>query len=71
MRSSLFVVLVAGMLTFFPQVAPCQARFGMSAGLAAPVDDLSDFADVGYNVSAALHFGGTHVPIGARVEAVP
>jgi hypothetical protein len=68
MRGSLFAVLVAGMLTLSPQVASGQARFGVSGGLAVPLDDLSDIADAGYNVSAALHFGGTHVPIGARVE---
>jgi Outer membrane protein beta-barrel domain len=68
MRSSLFAVLVAGTLTLSPQVASCQARFGISGGLAVPLDDLGDVADVGYNVTAALHFGGTHVPIGARIE---
>lgn len=68
MRSSLFAVLAAGILALSPQVSSGQARFGVAGGLAAPVSDLDDIAGLGYNVTAALHFGGTHVPIGARVE---
>jgi len=68
MRSALFAVLVTGILALSPQVSSGQARFGISGGLAVPVSDLDDIADLGYDVAAALHFGGTHVPIGARVE---
>jgi len=68
MRSLLFAVLAAGILALSPQVSSGQARFGLSGGLAVPVSDLDDVAELGYNVAAALHFGGTHVPIGARVE---
>jgi len=68
MRCSLFAVLVAGSLVLFPQVSSGQARFGISGGLAMPVNDLSDLAEEGYNVGAALHFGGTHVPLGGRLE---
>jgi hypothetical protein len=68
MRSSLFAALVAGSLALSPHVASGQARFGISGGLAVPVSDLGDVAEVGYNVAAALHFGGTHVPFGARIE---
>ena len=68
MRSSLFAALVAGFVAFSPQIVLGQARFGIAGGLAVPVSDLGDVADLGYNVAAALHFGGTHVPIGARLE---
>ena len=68
MRGSLFAALVAGILTLSPQAVFGQARFGLSGGLAAPVSDLSDEADLGYNVTAGLFFGGTHVPIGGRVD---
>jgi hypothetical protein len=69
MRSVLFAALIAGVLALSPHVASGQSRFGLSGGLAAPVSDLSDEADLGYNVTAGLFFGGTHVPIGARVDA--
>lgn len=68
MRSSLFAALVAGILALSPQAASSQARFGISGGLAAPMSDLGDAAELGYNVTAGLFFGGTHVPIGARVD---
>jgi hypothetical protein len=68
MRSSLFAALVAGLLALSAHVASGQARFGISGGLAVPVSDLDDVAEPGYNVAAALHFGGTHVPFGARIE---
>ena len=69
MRGSLFAALAAGILTLSPQVVSAQARFGLSGGLAAPVSDLADEAEMGYNITAGLFFGGTHVPIGARVDA--
>jgi len=45
-----------------------QAQLSVSGGLAAPVNDLGDVADLGYNVAAGLNFGGTRLPIGARIE---
>ncbi len=68
MRSSLFAAVVAGLVALSPQLASGQARFGLSGGLAVPVSDLADAANPGYNVAVALHFGGTHVPVGARLE---
>jgi hypothetical protein len=68
MRSSLFAVLVAGALALSPGRMSGQARFGVAGGLAVPVSDLADDADLGYNIAASLNFGGTHVPIGARIE---
>ena len=68
MRRSLFAALVAGFVAFSPHSAFGQARFGVSGGPAVPVSDLADVAGLGYDVAVALHFGGTHVPFGARVE---
>lgn len=68
MRSALFAAVVVGILALSPRATSAQARFGISGGLAAPMSDLGDAADLGYNVTAGLFFGGTHVPIGARVD---
>ena len=68
MRSSLVAVLAAGILALSPQVSSGQARFGLSGGLAVPVSDLGEVAEPGYTIAVALHFGGTHVPFGARLE---
>jgi hypothetical protein len=68
MRSSLFAVLAASILVLSPQVVSGQARFGVSGGLAAPMSDLGDAAELGYNVTAGLFFGGTRLPIGARID---
>lgn len=68
MRSSFFALLIAGAMLLSPQVASCQARFGVAGGLAIPVSDLADDANLGWNVAASINFGGTHVPIGARIE---
>ncbi len=68
MRSSFFAALVAGTLVLAPLPAFAQARFGIAAGLAIPVNDLGDDADLGYHFAASLNFGGTHVPIGARID---
>ena len=68
MRSSLFAAAIAGFIALSPQLASGQARFGIAGGLAAPVSDLADAADLGYNVAVGIHFGGTHVPFGARLE---
>jgi len=68
MRSSLFAAFIAGLVAFSPQLASGQARFGIAGGHAVPVSDLADAANPAYNVAVALHFGGTHVPFGARLE---
>jgi len=69
MRSRLFAAAVAAILALLPLgVASSQARFSVSGGLAAPMSDLGDAADLGYNVAAGLNFGGAYLPIGARLE---
>ena len=68
MRRSLCAALAAA-LTLLPlRPALSQARLSVSGGIATPVSDLSDVADIGYNVNAGLNFGGTYLPIGIRLE---
>jgi hypothetical protein len=69
MRRTLFAAVLAGALALLPlSISAAQAQFSVSGGLATPVSDLSDVADIGYNVAAGLNFGGTRLPIGARFE---
>jgi hypothetical protein len=51
-------------------MAPAHAQVGLSVsgGAAFPVSDLGDETDIGYNVAAGLNFGGTHLPVGLRLE---
>src|SRR4051812_20415091 len=49
-------------------IVSAQTAIGLSAGIAAPMSDLGDAADLGYNIAAGLNFGGTRLPIGARIE---
>jgi hypothetical protein len=59
----------AGLLGLVPLGdASAQARFSVAGGIAAPMSDLGDVADLGYNVAAGINFGGSWLPIGARME---
>jgi hypothetical protein len=55
------------MLAPFTPLA-AQTHLSVSGGVSAPVSDLGDIADLGYNVGVGLNFGGTRLPIGARIE---
>ena len=69
MRLSLCAAALVAALALFPsRPALAQARLSVSGGIATPVSDLSDVADIGYNVNAGLNFGGTYLPIGMRLE---
>jgi hypothetical protein len=69
MRSSIFVVATAGLLSLAPlATAQTQARFSVAGGIAAPMSDLGDEADLGYSVAAGLNFGGSSLPVGVRLE---
>lgn len=69
MRGRFIFGALAGLLVLSPlQPALSQAQLSVSGGVAAPVSDLSDIADIGYHVAAGLNFGGTRLPIGARFE---
>jgi len=69
MRASILVAVTAALLGLAPLGnANAQARFSVAGGIAAPMSDLGDVADLGYNVAAGFNFGGSWLPIGARVE---
>lgn len=69
MRTSILVAITAGLLTLAPpENAEAQARLSVAGGIAAPMSDLGDEADLGYTVAAGLNFGRGWLPIGARVE---
>lgn len=69
MRGLLFAASVTATLVLVPlPTATAQARFCISGGIAAPMDDLGDQADLGYNVAVGLNFGGASLPIGGRIE---
>ncbi|MEO8560438.1 MAG: hypothetical protein ABI601_00085 [bacterium] len=48
--------------------SPAQTQLSVAGGVAVPVSDLGDIADLGYNVGVGLNFGGTRLPVGARLE---
>jgi hypothetical protein len=62
--------LLLGRALMLLPVSPlaAQASLSVAGGIAAPVSDLGDIADMGYNVGIGLNFGGTRLPIGARIE---
>lgn len=73
MRGSFSAAFLTSALVLITALVPLnnasgQARLSVSGGIAAPVNDLGDVADLGYNVAAGLNFGGTRLPIGARIE---
>ena len=43
-------------------------QFGVAAGAAIPVSDLSDFADTGFNGTAMIGFSPTLIPLGVRID---
>lgn len=69
MRHWLIASAMGSTLALVPVgTAASQARFNISGGIAAPMSDLGDRADLGYNIAAGLNFGGAYRPIGARLE---
>ena len=62
------VLLGSALLLASPQSLRAQTSLSISGGLAAPVGDLGDYADLGYTLAAGINFGGTRLPIGARFE---
>lgn len=49
-------------------MAQTRTSLSIAGGLAAPVGNLGNAADIGYNVAAGLNFGAPIVPIGLRLE---
>lgn len=69
MRTSTFALFAAGLLGLAPiGMVHAQARFSVAGGVAAPMSDLGDVADLGYNLAVGLNFRGARLPIGGRVE---
>ena len=69
MRTSICAAVAAGLLGLAPLAsADAQARFSVAGGIAAPMSDLGDVADLGYHVAAGINFGGSWRPIGSRLE---
>jgi len=69
MLRPLSAVLLGGALMTLPLTASgAQAALSVAGGISAPVSDLGDIADLGYNIGVGLNFGGTRLPIGARLE---
>ena len=69
MTRTLPLALLGAMTLLAAPVRPAGAqRLTISAGVAAPMSDLGDVADLGYVIAAGLNAGGTDRTIGARVE---
>lgn len=69
MLRQLSVALLSSALIFAsPAVLTAQPRLTVSGGVAAPVSDLGRDTDLGYTIAGGLQFGGTRLPIGARLE---
>ena len=51
-----------------PLVAQTRTSLSIAGGLSAPVGNLGNAADIGYNVAVGLNFGAPVAPIGLRLE---
>lgn len=69
MRTSILAAATVALLALAPLSSTgAQARFSVAGGIAAPMSDLGDVADVGYTVAAGLNLRGSRLPVGARLE---
>jgi hypothetical protein len=76
LKRSLFVAALAGVaLASLPFEAHAQilkrgtaVQFGVAAGAALPVSDLSDLANTGFNGTVTLGFTPAMIPLGVRVD---
>jgi Outer membrane protein beta-barrel domain len=69
MFRKLSAAVLSGILVFAPlTTASAQIALSVAGGLSAPVSDLGDVADLGYNIGVGIDFGGTRRPVGARIE---
>jgi hypothetical protein len=68
MTLRILAIAVATALVAIPVTVHAQTSLSVSGGVNAPVSDLGDIANLGYNVAAALNFGGTSLPLGLRFE---
>ena len=70
MTRRLLAVLVAGTLALTPGALHAQLKpsFSIAGGITAPLSDLRDNVDAGYNVAGALSLGAPLSPVGIRLE---
>jgi len=75
LKRSLFVSTLAGVALALPFQARAQlstvvkpVQFGVAAGAAIPVSDLSDSFNVGFNGTATVAFNPAMIPVGIRVD---
>ena len=71
-RSILAAAVAAVALVSLPFAGGAQAtspvNFGVAAGAALPMSDLSDFVNTGWNVTGMVGFHPTMIPLGVRVD---
>lgn len=70
MSRRFLAVLAAGMLAATPHILPAQlsTSISLAGGLSAPVAELANRVDAGYNLAGALSFGAPLIPLGVRLE---
>ncbi len=70
MTRKLLAVLAIGLLVTAPAAAHAQLNtsFGVGGGIAAPIGDLRNIANAGYNVEGHLNLGAPLIPVGLRLE---
>jgi len=76
LKRSLFVAALAGTalvsLSFEAQAQllkrGTKAQFGVAAGAALPVSDLSDIANTGFNGTVTVGFTPAMIPLGVRID---
>jgi hypothetical protein len=73
LKRTIFAAALAGvaLISFEArgQIAPKSVQFGIAAGAAIPVSDLSNGVNTGFNVTGILGFQPTMIPLGVRVDA--
>lgn len=70
MTRKLLAVLILAALAATPTHAQAQlsTSFGVAGGLSAPMGDLKDITDAGYNLAAHVNLGAPLIPVGIRLE---
>lgn len=69
LRHHLTTALLGAALALAPTTLLAQRSLSIAGGASAPVGDLGEVTDLGYNAAIGLNLGGTRLPIGARLEA--
>ena len=69
MLRKLSAAALSGILLLAPVTSSsAQTSLTVAGGLSAPVSSLGDISDVGYNIGVGIDFGGTRLPVAARIE---